>query len=121
MDVRTILNSKSFRLPKMNARVPEERGLVSSAVNYIERKTGFDIDRDGDIGLPGDPIDKQNQIALNGLRWVIDNVRYTLLNDSGKDTDFGLIIECGISLKRQLLKLRPQYLPPKISHLVIRH
>ena len=90
VDVRTILNSKSFLLPKMTSRIPEEKGIVSSAINYIERKTGFDIDGDGDIGLPGNPIDRQNQIALNGLRWVIENIEYTQLNDVGTDDATGL-------------------------------
>tara|TARA_B100001146_G_scaffold175302_1_gene156499 strand:+ start:145 stop:1173 length:1029 start_codon:yes stop_codon:yes gene_type:complete len=84
VDVRTILNSKSFRLPKMNAGVPKKQRLVSSAINYIERKTGFDIDGDEDIGVSGNPADRHNQIALNGLRWVIDNIRYTQLNDTGE-------------------------------------
>ena len=90
VDIRTILNSKSFRLPMINTPNSKENGIMSSAINYLERKTGFDIDRDGDIGLPGNSIDKQNQIALNGLRWVIDNIRYTRLNDDGLDEDFGL-------------------------------
>tara|TARA_Y100000741_G_scaffold214134_1_gene163156 strand:+ start:85 stop:1089 length:1005 start_codon:yes stop_codon:yes gene_type:complete len=90
VDVRTILNSKSFLLPKMNSRLPEEKSIVSSAINYIERKTGFDIDGDGDIGLPGNPVDRQNQIALNGLRWVTENIEYTQLNDVGTDDATGL-------------------------------
>ena len=84
VDIRTILNSKSFRLPMINTPNSKENGIMSSAINYLERKTGFDIDRDGDIGLPGNSIDKQNQIALNGLRWVIDNIQWTQLNDSGE-------------------------------------
>ena len=74
----------------MNSRFPEKKSIVSSAINYIERKTGFDIDGDGDIGLPGNPVDRQNQIALNGLRWVTENIEYTQLNDVGTDDATGL-------------------------------
>jgi len=90
VDVRTILHSKSFLLPIVNSKNPKEKGIVSSAINYLERKTGFDIDRDGDIGLSGTLTDRQNQIALNGLRWVIENIEYTQLNDIGKDDPTGL-------------------------------
>ena len=49
VDVRTILNSKSFRLPEIRANP-----------NY------------------------DDAIALEGLRWVMENIKYTQLNDTGE-------------------------------------
>ncbi len=49
VDVRTILNSKSFRLPEIRANP-----------NY------------------------DDAIALEGLRWVMENINYTQLNDTGE-------------------------------------
>ena len=91
VDVRTILNSKSFRLPKIPAIIPQKQSRMSSAINFLEEVTGYDLDKDGDIGLAaGNPIEIHNQIALDGLRWVIDNIRYTQLNDTGEDRDTGI-------------------------------
>ena len=89
VDVRTILYSKSFRLPKIPAIISQKQSTISSAVNFLEKTIGYDLDGDGDIGLAGNPIDAHNQIALDGLRWVIDNIRYTQLNDTGEDSDTG--------------------------------
>ena len=52
VDVRTILNSKSFRLPEIRANP-----------NY------------------------DDAIAFEGLKWVIENIKYSLLNDKGEYTD----------------------------------
>ena len=49
VDIRTFLNSKSFRLPDIRANP-----------NY------------------------DDEIALEGLRWVIENIRWTQLNDTGE-------------------------------------
>jgi len=49
VDVRTFLNSKNFRLPKIRANP-----------NY------------------------DDEIALKGLKWVIENIKYSLVNDTGE-------------------------------------
>ena len=88
VDVRTILNSKSFRLPKIPAIIPQKQSRMSSAINFLEEVTRYDLDKDGDIGLAAvNPTEIHNQIALDGLRWVIDNIRYTQLNDTLEDSD----------------------------------
>jgi hypothetical protein len=91
VDVRTILHSKSFRLPKIPAIIPQKQSRISAVVNFFEKGTGYDLDKDGDIGLAANNLpDIHNQIALDGLRWVIDNITYTQLNDVGTDDATGL-------------------------------
>ena len=90
VDVRTILNSKSFRLPKMTIYDPQKkRSRLSSIIASIERRTMYDLNFDGEIGIESDSIKRQNTIALESLRWVVKNIRYTQLNDSGEDTNTG--------------------------------
>jgi hypothetical protein len=55
VDVRTFLNSKSFRLPEIRANP-----------NY------------------------DDAIALEGLRWVMENIKWTLLNDTGEIVPGGI-------------------------------
>lgn len=90
VDVRTILNSKSFRLPRTTIYDPQKkRSRLSSIIASIERRTMYDLNFDGEIGIESDSIKRQNAIALESLRWVVKNIRYTQLNDSGEDTNTG--------------------------------
>ncbi len=58
-------------LPKIKFDYTRKQGLISSVVNYL--------DRDGDVGVPS-PLpnvqDEHDAIALEGLRWIIDNIKY---------------------------------------------
>ena len=76
VDVRTILNSKSFMLPKIKVDYTRKQDLVQSVVNYLERITRYDFDRDGNVGVPSTLPDEHDAIALEGLKWIIDNIKY---------------------------------------------
>ena len=103
VDVRTILNSKSFRLPKIIVKNPQKKGSrLSSIISYIEQKTRYDLNFDGEIGVEADPVKKHNKIAFEALRWVVKNITYTQLNDTGKATGTGYW-----SFHRKINKLNP--------------
>jgi tetratricopeptide (TPR) repeat protein len=78
-------------------------GLFSKALNWVERKTGLDLDGDGDVGIVGTP--KRPVPKFLSEIWK----SYA---EAGKACDVAIpLLEQAVALYRKALELQPTHVP----------
>eukprot|EP01047_Picozoa_sp_COSAG01_P009197 COSAG01_NODE_374_length_17957_cov_51.701590_2_plen_1660_part_00 len=78
-------------------------GLFSKALNWVERKTGLDLDGDGDVGIVGKP--KRPVPKFLSEIWKS-------YSEAGKACDVAIpLLEQAVALYRKALELQPTHVP----------